>query len=105
MDNEMDYYETRKDINRYSNPIMVQKLAHKLLGEETRIVISPRKDKKYRIYNPETNKYVDFGQMGYEDATKHKNLDRIKRFRLRNAKWKDAPKYSPAWLSYYLLWS
>ena len=101
----MDIYETGKDIDRYSNPSMVQKIAHKLLGKEARIVISPRKDKKYRIYNPETNKYVDFGQMGYEDATKHKDLEkRRRRFRLRNAKWENAPKYSPAWLSYHLLW-
>jgi len=104
MGDEMDFYETNKDIDRYSNPSLVQKRAFKLLGKEARIVISPRKDKKYRIYNPETNKYVDFGSMGYEDATKHKNLDRIRKFRLRNAKWADAEPYTPSFLSYYLLW-
>jgi hypothetical protein len=104
MDNEMDIYETGKDINRYSNPSMVQKLAHKLLGKEARIIISPRKDKKYRIYNPNTEKYVDFGQMMYEDFTKHKDEDRRRRFRTRNARWANSPKYSASWLSYYLLW-
>ena len=102
--NEMDIYETGKNLDRYSNPNVVQKKAYKLLGKEARIVISPRKDKKYRIYNPETNKYVDFGQMGYEDATKHKNLDRIRRFKLRNARWANSKPYTASFLSYYLLW-
>lgn len=100
----MDVYETNKDINRYSNPSTVQKLAHKLLGKEARIVISPRKNKKYRIYNPKTNKYVDFGQMLYEDYTKHKDEERRRKFKSRNARWENSPKYSPAWLSYNLLW-
>jgi hypothetical protein len=47
---------------------------------------------------------VHFGQMGYEDATKHYDLDRINRFKKRNWKWQNAPKYSPAYLSWYLLW-
>ena len=49
-------------------------------------------------------KMVHFGQMGYEDATKHNDLDRINRFKKRNWKWQHAPKYSPAWLSWFLLW-
>lgn len=104
MDNEMDIYETGKDINRYSNPIMVQKLAYKLLGKDAKIVISPRKDKKYRIYNPNTEKYVDFGFYGMEDFTKHKDEERRRRFKLRNARWENAPKYSASFLSYHLLW-
>ncbi len=47
---------------------------------------------------------VHFGQMGYEDATKHYDLNRINRFKKRNWKWRNAPKYSPAYLSWYLLW-
>jgi hypothetical protein len=49
-------------------------------------------------------KMVHFGQMGYEDATKHHDLDRINRFRNRNRKWEFSPKYSPAYLSWFLLW-
>jgi hypothetical protein len=105
MDNEMDYYETRKDIDRYSNPIMVQKRAFKLLGKQAKIVLSPRKSKKYRIYNPLTNKYVDFGFFGMEDYTKHKDKERQRKFKLRNHRWANAPEYSAGFLSYYLLWS
>ena len=104
MDNEMDFYETGKDIDRYSNPSLVQKRAFKLLGKDARIVLSPRKSKKYRIYNPLTNKYIDFGEMGYEDFTKHKDKERQRRFKLRNAKWADTEPYTSSFLSYYLLW-
>ena len=107
MDEEPDYFTyfvDKPNIHKFSSPIDVQKKAFELLGKNAKIAFSPRKTKKYVIYNPITNKYVHFGEMGYQDATKHKNLDRIRRFRLRNAKWKDAPKYSPAFLSYYILW-
>jgi hypothetical protein len=106
MDNEMDYYETGKNIDRYSNPSTVQKNAYKLLGEKARIVISPRKDKKYRIYNPNTEKYVDFGSFNppMEDFTKHKDENRRQRFRTRNARWKNSEPYTASFLSYYLLW-
>lgn len=99
----IDYYDTGKDkfIELTSNPEIVQKKARQY-GLE--VVYSPRKGKKYRILNPETNKYVDFGSIDYEDATLHQDQKRIDRFRQRNRKWKDAPKYSPAWLSWYLLW-
>ena len=50
------------------------------------------------------NKMIHFGQMFYEDATKHHDSDRINRFKKRNWKWQNAPKYSPAYLSWYLLW-
>lgn len=104
MDNEMDVYETNKNIDRYSDPSVVQKLAYKLLGKDAKIVISPRKNKKYRIYNPNTEKYVDFGEMGYSDFTRHKDEDRRRRFRTRNARWANSPKYSASFLSYHLLW-
>ena len=102
--NDFDFYETGKDINKYSNPSVVQKRAFKLLGEEARIVISPRATKKYRIVNPETNKYVDFGYYGMQDYTKHKDEERRVRFQQRNQRFRNAPKYSAGWCSYYLLW-
>jgi len=100
---DINYFNTDKDkfIELFSNPKIVQKKA-KEYGLE--VVYSPRKNKKYRIVNPETNKYVDFGSIDYEDFTKHQDENRRRLFRIRNRKWKDAPKYSPAWLSYHLLW-
>ena len=97
----LDYFTDKEGIEKYSNPKLVQKKA-KQYGID--VVYSPRKNKKYRIVNPETNEYVDFGFFGMEDYTRHLNENRRRLFRLRNRKWADAPKYSASWLSYYLLW-
>lgn len=100
---DIDYYNTGKDkfIELFSNPKIVQEKAREY-GLE--VVYSPRKGKKYRTVNPETNKFVDFGSIDYEDFTKHQDEKRRQLFRTRNRKWKDAPKYSASWLSYYILW-
>lgn len=90
-------------LSNYSDISKVRQLAKKYLGNIS-IEPSTRKDKKYMLINPETNKVVHFGQMGYEDFTKHNDDKRRMLFRKRNAKWANSKKYSPAWLSYYLLW-
>ena len=90
------------NINKYSNPSIVMKKAKEL--HLNPIQLSTRKDKKYMVLNPKTNKMVHFGQMGYEDYTIHKDEKRRELFKKRNHKWATAEKYSPAWLSYYLLW-
>ncbi len=101
MNPPLDYFVDKKDIEKYSNPTIVQKKARE---NGFLIVFSPRKNKKYVMVNPDTNNYVHFGEMGYEDATLHKDPIRISRFRQRNKKWENAPKYTPAWLSFHLLW-
>jgi len=63
---------------------------------------STRKHKKYMIRDK--TKTIHFGDNRYEDFTIHHDLKRRDNFRKRNAKWKDASKNSPAWLSYHLLW-
>ena len=90
------------NINKYSNPSIVMKKAKEL--HLNPIQLSSRKDKKYMVLNPKTNKMVHFGQMGYEDYTKHQDENRRQLFRKRNHKWTTAERYSPAWLSYNLLW-
>ena len=90
------------NINKYSNPFIVMKKAKEL--HLNPIQLSTRKDKKYMVLNPNTNKMVHFGQMGYEDYTKHHDEKRRELFRKRNHKWATADKYSSAWLSYNLLW-
>jgi hypothetical protein len=87
-------------IEEFSNPAMVFKRA-KVMGIDD-IKLSTRKDKKYMAYDG--SKWVHFGQMGYEDYTKHKDKRRRDLFRKRNARWADAPEMSPAFLAYYLLW-
>ena len=98
----MDYFNSKEGIENYSNPKIVQKKA-KEYG--VYVVYSPRKNKKYRIVNPETNKFVDFGQMGFSDFTLTGDKEKRRLFKLRNHKWKDADKYSPAHLSYWILWN
>ena len=89
-----------KELRNYSDPEYVMNKA-KMMGLNP-VHESSRKDKKYMIFDG--NKMIHFGQMGYEDASKHRDLDRINRFKKRNWKWQNSPKYSPAWLSWFLLW-
>jgi hypothetical protein len=93
--------EKLEQVKKVSNPQEVMKRANKL-GLE--LMISKRKDKKYSIRHPVTNKIVNFGDIKYEDGTFHKDPIRIAKFRSRNAKWANALPYSPSFLSYYLIW-
>ena len=89
-----------RELRNYSDPEYVMQKA-KMMGLNP-VHESSRKDKKYMVFDGRT--MVHFGQMGYEDATKHNDLNRINRFKKRNWKWQNSPKYSPAWLSWFLLW-
>jgi len=89
-----------KELRNYSDPEYVMNKA-KMMGLNP-VHESSRKDKKYMVFDG--NKMIHFGQMGYEDASKHHDLERVNRFRKRNWKWQFEPKYSPAWLSWFLLW-
>jgi hypothetical protein len=91
-------------IYKYSNPQSVRRLVDKYYGEDVELYLSTRESKKYMIKNPETEKMIHFGQIGAEDFTKHKNINRRNMFRIRNAKWRLANKWSPAYMSYHLLW-
>lgn len=79
--------------------------AHKYAGDDVVVKPSTRKDKKVMLLNPHTNKWVHFGQKGYSDYTETQDKKKLLSFRQRNARWKDAEKYSPAWGAYYILWS
>ena len=89
-----------KELRNYSDPEYVMQKA-KMMGLNP-VHESSRKDKKYMVFDGRT--MIHFGQMGYEDATKNNDLNRINRFKKRNWKWQNSPKYSPAWLSWFLLW-
>ena len=80
-----------------SDPFRVARRLKRHYGKNApTLYISHNKTKKYMIHHPETNKKINFGSIYYEDC-------RLK-FMLRNDKWKDADIYSPAYLSYWLLW-
>lgn len=86
-----------------SNPAIVNTKAKQLLGNDTKVYISTHKNKKYMVENPQ-GKFIHFGDIESEDFTYHKDEERRQRFLTRNAKWKNADKWSPAYLSYKLLW-
>ena len=96
-----------KELKLYSNPEIAQRRAFKYLGKTAILYQSTNKNKKYKIYDPKNEKWIHFGQMGYEDYTKHKDNDRRKNYLIRSAKiagsWKNN-KYSPNNLSRNILW-
>jgi hypothetical protein len=101
--------ENKKKVSKYTNINIAQQNAHNYLGEDAKLYISPLKTKKYRIFNPILNKWVDFGSMNppMEDFTKHKDKERQQRYLKRASKikgdWKNNP-YSPNNLSMKILW-
>ena len=94
-------------INDFSNPKIVFKKAREYLGKDVIIRLSDKAKKKYMVFNPETHKWIYFGQMGYEDFTKHKDEKRRENYLKRSAHisgdWKKN-KYSPNNLARRLLW-
>ena len=93
-------------ILKYSNPAQVYRLASKYLGKKAKIGLSTKKDKKYMVTTPD-GKIVHFGEMGYEDFTRHKDKTRRKNYLTRSRKirgnWK-SDKYSANNLAIHLLW-
>jgi hypothetical protein len=75
------------------------------IGSNAGLYVSTRKNKKYMLFNG--CKTVHFGQLPYEDYTKHKNKTRRQNYlrRATNIKgdWKKDP-YSPNNLAIHLLW-
>jgi hypothetical protein len=90
----------------YSNPKIAQRKAFEFYGPEAILTRSNTKNKKYCIQTPE-GKTINFGQMGYEDFTKHNDELRRYNYLMRTSKirgdWK-SNKYSPNNLSRTILW-
>ncbi len=89
-----------------SNPTIVQKKAYEIYGKNAQIFRSKTKTKKYAIHDP-NGKLVNFGFIGLEDYTKHRDEKRRDSYLKRSAgikgKWRENP-YSPNNLSRSLLW-
>jgi hypothetical protein len=94
------------EIMKWSNPVQVRKMADKYFSNDVPIYLSNRKDKKYMLQNPD-GKWIHFGQMNYEDFTKHKDEKRRQSYLSRTegikGDWREN-KYSPNNLSRSLLW-
>ena len=95
-----------EELRKWSNPEEVRRKANKYLGKDIPIYISNKKGKKYMVQNPD-GKWIHFGQLGFQDYTKHQDEERRKRYLARATKikgnWKN-DKYSPNSLSISLLW-
>jgi hypothetical protein len=96
-----------KKLLRYSNPRIAQHMAYKYLGKTAKLYPASNPQKKYRIYDKKNNKWINFGQIGYEDFTKHKDKTRRKNYLTRTkfmrGNWKNNP-YSANNLSRNILW-
>ena len=98
-----------KRIYLYSTPRTAQRMAYKYLGRTKTAKLYPARNpaKKYMVYDPKNNKWVNFGQMGYEDYTKHHDKTRRKNYLTRTkgmlGDWK-RNKYSANNLSRSILW-
>jgi hypothetical protein len=95
-----------EDLIKYSNPERVKKNAIEYLGKDAIVYISNRPTKKYAIHDP-TGKWVHFGEMGFQDFTKHLDKERqylyLKRSMGIKGLWYKN-KYSPNMLAINLLW-
>jgi len=86
-----------------SNPELVLKQLKKYYGDDVDLYLSTSKNKKYMVFDEEGKK-VHFGDLRNEDYTKHQDKQRRNNFRNRNKRWVDSEKFTPAHLSYFLLW-
>jgi hypothetical protein len=99
-----------KRIYLYSTPRTAQRMAYKYLGRIKTAKLYPARNpaKKYMVFDPKNNKWVNFGQMGYEDYTKHHDKTRRNNYLTRTkgmlGDWK-SNKYSANNLSRSILWS
>jgi primase-polymerase (primpol)-like protein len=46
-------------------------MAYKYLGRTAKLYPARNSEKKYSIYDKKNDKWINFGQLGYEDYTKH----------------------------------
>ena len=94
------------DIWMYSDPKRAQAKAFEIYGPTAILYRSKSKNKKYYIENPE-GKNINFGQMGYEDYTKHRDparrLNYLNRSFGMKGDWKN-DAYSANSLSRNILW-
>jgi hypothetical protein len=94
------------ELLNYSDPTKVYKNATDYFGKTIHIYISDKPTKKYMVKNPQ-GKWVHFGEMGYQDFTKHQDRERQRKYLKRamaiKGNWYTDP-YSANSLAINLLW-
>jgi hypothetical protein len=105
------YMENKyNELLKYSNPTKVKQKAVDIFGQDVKLAVSTRKQNKYMILNPHTNKWSHFGGFNppMSDYTKHRDPERRRRYLQRataiNGDWASNP-YSSNSLSLSLLWN
>jgi len=91
----------------YSNHRTAQSNAYKYLGRTAKLYPSTNSQKKYSVFDKKNNRWINFGQMGYEDFTKHHDKARRKNYltRSKNIKGEWAiNRYSANNLARKILW-
>ncbi len=95
------------EIWKWSNPDKVAEMAKKYLGDMAVVFRSTKPKKKYMIFDPIDNKWIFFGELGFEDFTKHQDPKRRENYlkRATNIKgnWKKN-RYSANNLAINILW-
>ena len=108
MSEYFNYYNWYRNIKEVSNPYKALTNTKKYLGKNAALYPSEKSKYKYKVFNPNTNKFVYFGSMLYQDYLKHGSEIRKKNYLLRSGNikgnWKD-DKYSKNNLSRNILWS
>jgi hypothetical protein len=93
---------------KISNPIIVQKKAFEIYGKDAIIYKSDKPQKKYKIMNKFTGKFIYFGDGKMEDHHFHQDEKRRENYLKRATKikgdWRNDP-YSANNLSISLLWN
>ena len=99
--------EKIKQLNEKSNMEIAQLKAFEYLGNDAKLYVSSRKNKKYMIYDPNINKWIHFGDIRYKDFTYTGDNVKRRNYLQRSANikgnWKDN-LYSPNNLSINILW-
>ena len=107
VNNKTNKKKFSQKLRRFSNPEKAQKMAYRYLGKTAKLYPARNPQKKYSIYDPKNDKWMNFGQIGYEDYTKHKDKNRRKNYLTRTRSmrgdWKRNP-YSANNLSREVLW-
>jgi len=95
-----------EELIKYSNPSRVYKNALDYFGRAVPLYMSDKPNKKYMIRRPD-GKYVHFGEMGFQDYTRHLDKDRRDRYLSRATKikgnWKN-DLYSANNMAINFLW-
>ena len=96
-----------KKLRRYSDPNVAQNMAYRFLGKTAKLYPARNSVKKYSIFDPHNKKWVNFGQIGYQDYTKHRDRRRRKNYLTRSKSirgdWKKN-RFSANNLSRNILW-